>query len=219
MKPTVTSQPPPWVIANVPAVELHRAKKPPPPPQQLLEDVSAKRKAVYIPRHIIITWLWLALLSVASLMFAVALWGGGGGPRASAAMMMTTTMGAASSSKHPQKVHAYPFNVYEAVPGKISRYPTSVGDNTLGISGLAWDSVSWYRVCCKSNNVLQCFPTDAVALRKMSGNNVFLELRHAPVTSGNGSSNNNNNQSWEPLGGVGARCTLYWMDGKLRVEN
>lgn len=195
----VVSAVPPWLTPPQVVVEMERAKKPPPPPT---EDVTAKRKAAVIPRHIIITWTWLGFLSVVCLVLSIIVWTSRDVPKERPQQERVVS----APSRHQQKVHAYPFNVYEATPGKVSRYPSGT---SLGIARLSWDSVSWYRVCCKSNNVFQCFPTDAVALRKgVESSSVFLEIRHTPV-----------NSSWEPLGSVGARCTLYWMDGKLSVEN
>lgn len=199
----VVSAVPPWMAPPQVVVEMERAKKPPPPPT---DDVTAKRKAAVIPRHIIITWTWLGFLSFICLVLSITVWTSRDIPREDKHQQQFLSS-PPSSRFQSQKVHAYPFNVYEATPGKVSRYPSG---NSLGIAKLSWDSVSWYRVCCKSNNVFQCFPTDAVALRKGVESSVFLEIRHLTASA---------NSSWEPLGSVGARCTLYWMDGKLSVEN
>lgn len=169
-------------------------------------DVSGKRKPIAptIPRHILYTWAWLGCLSFFLIVFSImviVLWFSWPSP------IVQKTITPQPPPLVRQKVHAYPFNVYDATPGKVARYPS--GDS-LGVTGLSWETVSWYRVCCKTNQVFQCFPTDAVALRKMNGSNVFLEIKHTSLSS---------TPSWEPIGGIGARCTLYWMDGKLTVEN
>lgn len=203
LKPTL---PPAEVTWTSPSDVLF--KRPPPaspsPARTPADDPAAKRKVAAIPRHILITWVWLGALTLSVLLLGVAWIGFPKSPPLPPSLPV-------AKSRAAQKVHAYPFNVYDATPGKISRYPAG-GDN-LGIQGLQWESVSWYRVCCRSNNVLQCFPTESVALRKMASGSVYLELRNQQSLSlaGNG--------SWEPLGSVGSRCTLYWMDGKLTVEN
>lgn len=205
------SKPDPWMDgAHVPIVDIPRAKRGPVQPGHVhaqVEDPTAKRKHT-LPRHIFYTWIWLTLLSICIIILFIFTLSANVGHSAPSLTRDADAQTLSPSSSN-RKIHAYPFNVYDATPGKVSRYPSS---DVLGITKLVWEHVSWYRVCCKSNNVFQCFPTDLVALRKV-GANVFLELKYPPIAATNSGSN------WDSIGGVGSRCTLYWVDGKISVEN
>ena len=96
-------------------------------------------------------------------------------------------------------LHEYPFNIYDAVPGHVMRYPALNGS---GIPGLRWAQIRWYKVCCKHERSFQCYPPQHAQLEHdPSKDVVYLQL----LTSKEGKE-----VKLSRIGQIGSRCILYW---------
>ncbi len=157
-----------------------------------------------------ITWVWLLVITI------IAFWAFFTRSSSSTPSVTPAIPNKREEQQEEQfnssAMKAYPFNVYDNTLGRVVRYPAEmpgISKNTPGIHGLVWDRVTWFRVCCKNAETFQCFPTEEVSLqhdvkraKKGYPDNVYLEIAHKS----------------EHIGTVGARCTLYWMDQKIVVE-
>lgn len=110
-------------------------------------------------------------------------------------------------------LHRYPFNIYDAAPGHVIRYPAANGS---GIPNLRWKCLTWYKVCCKHEKAFRCYPPEYATLRQDVSNardRVYLELiapsRSRPRREGK---QGGREKVSLQIGEIGSRCNLYWSE-------
>lgn len=95
-------------------------------------------------------------------------------------------------------IHSYPFNIYSNTPGQSIRYPSATQS---GIPNMHWSLLTWYKVCCKHENAMQCFsPEWATLSHEPAHDYVYLTLQSHPMPTG------------ANVGQIGSRCHVYWSE-------
>jgi hypothetical protein len=104
-----------------------------------------------------------------------------------------------------KNVKVYPFNIYDDTKDRTVRYPS-----TGGIQDLDWNTVRFFRVCCKDEDHLKCFAANEVTLRRDNERtvkkipDVYMEVKHSTSTN---------------VAEIGSRCHLIWSMEKGQTEN